>query len=196
MAHFSIVWFTGQLLFWLRPDFRPGEILEQACSSLKWFLAVWQNSYLISYSVLVKLTDFPWHSAQQKAHLEMICWKIKLQCRRSISTNDRRAGKSHHILQNKSSVFGMRMPPKVAQSFVGVLLCWYMQQVEFIGWFESSWYATWIEWCHCSVCCHFQFHAAWRDQDQMVVCRSVASDSVGFLFAVLFVRFDVNPLWV
>ena len=41
---------------WLWPDFQPGEILEQACSSLEKFASGFDKIYL-DCSILVKFTD-------------------------------------------------------------------------------------------------------------------------------------------
>lgn len=118
-----------------------GEILEQACSGLGKFTnsSGLTNSYL-DYSIFVKClpTSFCTMHSKNCASLWHTCrWKIKLQCRWSVSTSDGWAGKHCHILQKKSSVLGMLTPSRTAQSCAGISLRRHVW-IKLIGSFEKK----------------------------------------------------------
>ena len=147
------------------------------------FVPVWQNS-CSDYSVLVKFTNFLRHCAQQKAGLAPIRWKIKLQCRCPISTNQRWAGKHCHIFQNSGSVLGMLTPSEAAQSFAVNLLLWYRELSSLVN----------LK-VHCMLLHPNCFSAVHTTKTHSLQPgdwdRSVAPDPWGFSFAVQFVRFDL-----
>ena len=163
-------------MFWL------GKVHER-------FVLVWQKFYS-DYSILVKFTNFLQHSAQQKACLALTHWKLKLQSRQPVSTNERWIGNYCLIFKSKGSVFCMLVSSEAAQSFAGISLEWYMWRVCRLTW--KSYHTTWLESCHCSLHLHFWFCTTQRDWvNDCLRVRCAQLIGVGVLFAMRFALFDV-----